>query len=194
MGLATSAARRRTACANRRRGFPPAPSSFSGKTNGREGWARGAIVTSGLRFKVPEDSQGSLWEDRVVLDEIFWKALRDHPVLCWSRHPAAARPLDELGHLCVARLALSPARQAHSDLLAGCAYTVRRWLQSHQALQTKLPGGLGRCHGRLSRGPSGGRRGWHYPAPGPAACRSASGGRLTPHSYEGQKPGHSGLG
>ena len=45
-----------------------------------EGWARGAIVTSGLRFKVPEDSQGSLWEDRVVLDEMFWKALRDHPV------------------------------------------------------------------------------------------------------------------
>jgi len=46
----------------------------------QEGWSRGAIVTSGLRFKVPEDSQGNLWEDRVVLDEVFWKALRDHPV------------------------------------------------------------------------------------------------------------------
>ena len=46
----------------------------------REGWSRGAIVTSGLRFKVPENSQGSLWEARVVLDEMFWKALRDHPV------------------------------------------------------------------------------------------------------------------
>jgi Plasmid encoded RepA protein len=46
----------------------------------QEGWARGAIVTSGLRFKVPEDSQGALWEDRVTLDESFWKALRDHPV------------------------------------------------------------------------------------------------------------------
>src|SRR5271165_64588 len=45
-----------------------------------EGWTRGGIVTSGLRFKVPEDHQGSLWEDRVVLDEVFWKALRDHPV------------------------------------------------------------------------------------------------------------------
>jgi hypothetical protein len=45
-----------------------------------EAWARGAIVTSGLRFKVPEDTQGTLWEDRVVLDEVFWKALRDHPV------------------------------------------------------------------------------------------------------------------
>jgi Plasmid encoded RepA protein len=62
---------------------------FFWENDTHEGWARGAIVTSGargaivtsgLRFKVPEDSQGSLWEDRVVLDEVFWKALRDHPV------------------------------------------------------------------------------------------------------------------
>ena len=46
----------------------------------REGWARGAIVSSGLRFKIPESEQGSLWEDRVVLDEMFWIALRKHPV------------------------------------------------------------------------------------------------------------------
>ena len=46
-----------------------------------EGWTRGAIVTSGLRFKIPEDGdQGSFWEDRVVLDETFYAALRDHPV------------------------------------------------------------------------------------------------------------------
>lgn len=45
-----------------------------------EGWTRGAIVTSGLRFKVPDDSQTNLWEDRVVLDEVFWRALREHPV------------------------------------------------------------------------------------------------------------------
>lgn len=46
----------------------------------QEGWSAGRIVNSGLRFHVPEDTQGSLWEERVVLDEIFWKALRDHPV------------------------------------------------------------------------------------------------------------------
>ena len=46
----------------------------------QEGWARGGIVTSGLRFKLPEDSQTNLWEDRVVLDEVFWHALREHPV------------------------------------------------------------------------------------------------------------------
>jgi hypothetical protein len=53
---------------------------FFWENDEREGWARGAIVTSGLRFKVPEDSQGTLWEDRVVLDEVFSTALRDHPV------------------------------------------------------------------------------------------------------------------
>ena len=41
---------------------------------GAEGWAAGRIVNSGLRFHVKEDAQSSLWEERVVLDEIFWKA------------------------------------------------------------------------------------------------------------------------
>lgn len=45
-----------------------------------EGWAAGRIVNSGLRFHVQEYAQGSLWEERVVLDEMFWQALRDHPV------------------------------------------------------------------------------------------------------------------
>src|SRR3984957_14513027 len=46
-----------------------------------EGWPRGGIVTAGLRFKALEnDDQASLWEDRVVLDETFYAALRDHPV------------------------------------------------------------------------------------------------------------------
>jgi hypothetical protein len=53
---------------------------FFWEDDAHEGWARGAIVTSGLRFKMPEDRQGSLWEERVTLDEAFWKALRDHPV------------------------------------------------------------------------------------------------------------------
>jgi hypothetical protein len=49
-------------------------------TRDAEGWAAGRIVNSGLRFHVQENTQGSLWEERVVLDEMFWKALRDHPV------------------------------------------------------------------------------------------------------------------
>jgi hypothetical protein len=53
---------------------------FFWENDDQEGWTRGGIVSSGLRFKMPEDDQGSLWEDRVVLDEVFWQALRDHPV------------------------------------------------------------------------------------------------------------------
>jgi len=45
-----------------------------------DGFERGAIVRSGLRFHVEDISQGMLWEDRVVLDEVFYAALRDHPV------------------------------------------------------------------------------------------------------------------
>jgi Plasmid encoded RepA protein len=47
-----------------------------------EGWAAGRIVNSGLRFNdiIGEGTQGSLWEDHVVLDETFFKALKEHPV------------------------------------------------------------------------------------------------------------------
>lgn len=47
-----------------------------------EGWAAGRIVNSGLRFNdlIGDGIQGSLWEDRVVLDETFFKALKEHPV------------------------------------------------------------------------------------------------------------------
>lgn len=47
---------------------------------GSDGFERGAIVRSGLRFHAEDSAQGSLWEDRVVLDESFYAALRDHPV------------------------------------------------------------------------------------------------------------------
>src|SRR3954447_15167871 len=47
-----------------------------------EGRAAGRIVNSGLRLGdvIGDGSQGSLWEDRVVLDETFFKALKEHPV------------------------------------------------------------------------------------------------------------------
>jgi Plasmid encoded RepA protein len=45
-----------------------------------DGFERGAIVRSGLRFHAEDSAQGSLWEDRVVLDEAFYAALRNHPV------------------------------------------------------------------------------------------------------------------
>jgi len=46
-----------------------------------DGWTASRIVNSGLRFHTMHaERQSSLWEDRVVLDEIFYKALRNHPV------------------------------------------------------------------------------------------------------------------
>lgn len=46
-----------------------------------DGWARAAIVSSGLRFRSTDGSdQGRLWEERVTLDETFYRALCDHPV------------------------------------------------------------------------------------------------------------------
>lgn len=45
-----------------------------------DGFSRSAIVRSGLRFHAEDNAQGTLWEDRVVLDEAFYAALRDHPV------------------------------------------------------------------------------------------------------------------
>lgn len=53
---------------------------FFWENEDHEGWSRGGIVSSGLSFKARESGQDSLWEDRVVLDELFWHALRDHPV------------------------------------------------------------------------------------------------------------------
>jgi Plasmid encoded RepA protein len=45
-----------------------------------DAFSRSAIVRSGLRFHAEDAAQGALWEDRVVLDETFYAALRDHPV------------------------------------------------------------------------------------------------------------------
>nr|WP_294563789.1 replication protein RepA [uncultured Rhodopila sp.] len=53
---------------------------FFWENAGSDGFERGAIVRSGLRFQAEDTAQGLLWEDRVVLDEAFYAALRNHPV------------------------------------------------------------------------------------------------------------------
>jgi hypothetical protein len=55
---------------------------FFWEDEGADGWSAGRIVNSGLRFSdtLSDSAQGALWEERVVLDEIFFKALQDHPV------------------------------------------------------------------------------------------------------------------
>jgi len=55
---------------------------FTWEGDTADGWIKGGFVRSGLRFhQAPgDDRQGALWEDRVVLDEVFYDALRKHPV------------------------------------------------------------------------------------------------------------------
>lgn len=53
---------------------------WEGEENSPRGFKRGAIVDSGLQFTGGDAAQGTLWEDQVVLDPVFYKTLRDHPV------------------------------------------------------------------------------------------------------------------
>jgi hypothetical protein len=53
---------------------------WEGDDENTRGFKRGAIVDSGLQFAAHDNAQGSLWEDQVTLDPVFYKALRDHPV------------------------------------------------------------------------------------------------------------------
>jgi len=53
---------------------------FFWENEDNEGWSAARIVTSGLRFNAKPDVQGKLWDDRVLLDETFFRALQAHPV------------------------------------------------------------------------------------------------------------------
>jgi len=83
---------------------------FFWEDSGADGFERGAIVRSGLRFHAEDSAQGSLWEDRVVLDEAFYAAPRDHPVPLLE---AAISYGTVARHLCLACVATAPARQGH---------------------------------------------------------------------------------
>ncbi len=55
---------------------------FWQEEQGASAWAASRIVNSGLQLHDMStgDDQGKLWEDRVILDQAFFDALRDHPV------------------------------------------------------------------------------------------------------------------
>jgi hypothetical protein len=70
--LVTEQARRISAC---RLTF------FTERENGAEARHNGAFVQDAITFaSVIDDSQPSLWQDRVRLDPGFWQSLREHPV------------------------------------------------------------------------------------------------------------------
>jgi hypothetical protein len=56
---------------------------WQNEAEGSRGFKRAAIIDSGLQFASPTHEtcgQGTLWEESVILDATFWKALREHPV------------------------------------------------------------------------------------------------------------------
>ena len=54
---------------------------FTEQLNGATGRSNGAFVRDAISLSgVIEDAQPSLWQDRVRLDEGFWKSLQEHPV------------------------------------------------------------------------------------------------------------------
>jgi hypothetical protein len=70
--LVTEQARRISAC---RLTF------FTERENGAETRHNGAFVQDAISLAgVSDENQPSLWQDRVRLDEGFWRSLRDHPV------------------------------------------------------------------------------------------------------------------
>ena len=71
--LVTEQARRISAC---RLTF------FFARENGAEARHNGAFVQDAISFAgvIDDDDQPSFWQDRVRLDEGFWRSLREHPV------------------------------------------------------------------------------------------------------------------
>jgi hypothetical protein len=54
---------------------------FFWESDHADSWSATRIVNSGLRLHdLSSGRQESIWEDRVILDEAFYQALRDHPV------------------------------------------------------------------------------------------------------------------
>jgi hypothetical protein len=54
---------------------------FTDRENGIEGRHNGAFVRDAISLSgVQDDEQPTLWQDRVRLDEGFWRSLREHPV------------------------------------------------------------------------------------------------------------------
>lgn len=99
-----------------------------------DGWVKGGFVRSGLRFHstTHQTGQGDLWEDRVVLDEVFYDSLRQHPV------PLRETALRELA-----------AKSASLDLYIWLAYRLHTLQQPTPVRWAALAQQFGSNYGRL---------------------------------------------
>lgn len=58
--------------------------TFGWQDGAADGYRRDNIVEGGIRFHDHNDRQGQLWEDKVMLSDTFFRALKDHPVPIWE--------------------------------------------------------------------------------------------------------------
>ncbi len=107
---------------------------FSWEGEEADGWVKGGFVRSGLRFHAAgrDSSQGELWEDRVVLDEVFYDSLRRHPV------PLRETALRELA-----------AKSASLDLYIWLAYRLHTLQKPTPVRWSALAQQFGSNYGRL---------------------------------------------
>jgi Plasmid encoded RepA protein len=134
--------------------------------------SRGGFVKTAISMSNVIDEQPALWQDRVLLDEDFFRALRDHPV-----------PLSES-----ALRAIGP-RSLVIDIYIWLAYRLHALKRDVEvgwpALYAQFGAGVGRppglsevfyrlpcpCHGDLSRGSRRNRPAWAHPAAVPPGHR-----------------------
>ena len=93
-------------------GFQPVGLTFLTEVTGAELRQNGAFVQNAITLTAAADErQRALWQDRVRLDEGFWRSLREHPVPV--REEAVAQSAHVRWPRCV-YLARLPASCAHS--------------------------------------------------------------------------------
>src|SRR5271166_2716282 len=174
--LVTEQARRISAC---RLTF------FTDKVGGGELRSNGAFVRDAISLAgVIDDAQPSLWQDRVRLDDGFYRSLQEHPV------PVREEAIRAISTRSMALdvyvwLALSPALPigTHARLLAGDPRSIRHRLRHAEAPEAPVHRRARHRARGLSRSPSRCRKGRGGVAP-VCACRAegrsaAARGRLT---------------
>jgi hypothetical protein len=105
---------------------------FTDRENGAESRHNGAFVQEAISLSgIMDDNQPALWQDRVRLDDDFWRSLRDHPV------PVREERRDRRVYL--AGLAAARLAQDHIGKLAGHPCPVRGGLPPRAPDQTNVP-------------------------------------------------------
>jgi len=151
--------------------------TFLTEIPGAELRQNGTFVQNAITLTATADErQRALWQDRVRLDDGFWRSLREHPV------PVREEAVRAIGTRSLALdvyiwLALPAAlpHQGHAGHLDGAARPVRRRVQGGPTVETHLQRCPWASLGRISGGARRSRPGWDRAASICACCASGGG-------------------